>query len=544
MSVSGDLVVGKKHNAVVATIVCLSLALTVQAQTPAPAPRRRKRRPQHLSPASTEKTFSQGELDQLVAPIALYPDALLAQALMASTYPLDVVSAERWIKANPGLKDKALEDALQNQPWDPSVKSLCVFPQVLTMMSEKLDWTQKLGDAFLAQQADVMNTAQSLRQKAVAQGSLQDSEQQKVITTQENSTTVIKIEPTKPEVVYVPTYNPTVVYGAWPYPAYPPYYYYPPGYVAGGALLGFTAGVIVGGALWGNCNWGRGDVNVNVNRYNNFNRTNVSNGNWQHNSDRRGAVPYRDQNVARQNGRGQSADAASRDAFRGRADSGREQIQRGEVSARDVQGSRGGASSLWRRQSRLQRSRQFRDGHARRGCADARLQQSRYIEHEFGAQLGEHVALERRRRGAWRRWWRARRRWRRSRWRRTAMNDTLTSPEAKMHRQLDPAHAAWEWKALLLLLLAVALLFSTHAFAAEAPQKTFVTPDEAVNALVAAVKADDAKAIRAVLGNDPGDLSSGDAVADGTHAPAIRRFLRCEARPCADGGRDDAHHRQ
>jgi hypothetical protein len=95
------------------------------------------------------------------------------------------------------------------------------------------------------------------------------------------------------------------------------------------------------------------------------------------------------------------------------------------------------------------------------------------------------------------------------------MNDTLTSPEAKMHRQLDPAHAAWEWKALLLLLLAVALLFSTHAFAAEAPQKTFVTPDEAVNALVAAVKADDAKAIRAVLGNDPGDLSSGDAVADG-----------------------------
>ena len=336
--------VGKKHNAVVATVVCLSLALTVQAQAPAPAAPAPA--PAATSvPASTEKTFSQEELDQLVAPIALYPDALLAQALMASTYPLDVVSAERWVKANPGLKDKALEDALQNQPWDPSVKSLCVFPQVLTMMSEKLDWTQKLGDAFLAQQADVMNTAQSLRQKAVAQGSLQDSEQQKVITTQENSTTVIKIEPTKPEVVYVPTYNPTVVYGAWPYPAYPPYYYYPPGYVAGGALLGFTAGVIVGGALWGNCNWGRGDVNVNVNRYNNFNRTNVSNSNWQHNSDRRGAVPYRDQNVARQNGRGQSADAASRDAFRGRADSGREQIQRGEVSARDAQGNRGGASS-------------------------------------------------------------------------------------------------------------------------------------------------------------------------------------------------------
>ena len=123
--------VGKKHKAVVATVVCLSLALTVQAQTPAPTAQATA--PATSVPASTEKTFSQEELDQLVAPIALYPDALLAQALMASTYPLDVVSAERWVKANPGLKDKALEDALQNQPWDPSVKSLCVFPQVLTM---------------------------------------------------------------------------------------------------------------------------------------------------------------------------------------------------------------------------------------------------------------------------------------------------------------------------------------------------------------------------------------------------------------------------
>jgi len=180
------------------------------------------------------KTFSQGELDQLMAPIALYPDALLAQVLMASTYPLEIVEASRWVKANPNLKDKALEDALQQQTWDPSVKSLGVFPQVLAMMNEKLDWTQKLGDAFLAQQQEVLATAQALRKKAQDQGALKDSEQQKVVTAQENNTTVIKIEPTNPEVVYVPTYNPTVVYGAWPYPAYPPYYYYPPGYVAGG----------------------------------------------------------------------------------------------------------------------------------------------------------------------------------------------------------------------------------------------------------------------------------------------------------------------
>jgi hypothetical protein len=320
----------------VVAVACAALVLPIAAQTPPPAP-------QAAPAAQGGKSFSQEELEQLLAPVALYPDALLAQVLMASTYPLDIVSADRWVKANPNLKDKALEDALQQQPWDPSVKSLCVFPQVLTMMSEKLDWTQKLGDAFLAQQADVMKTAQDLRQKAAAQGSLKDTKEQKVVQTTENNTTVIKIEPTNPEVVYVPTYNPTVVYGAWPYPAYPPYYYYPPGYVAGGALLGFTAGVIVGGALWGNCNWGHNDVNVNVNRYNNFNKTNISNGNWQHNADRRGAVPYRDQNVAKQYNRGQAADAASRDQFRGRADAGRQQIQSGQVSARDVPGNRGGA---------------------------------------------------------------------------------------------------------------------------------------------------------------------------------------------------------
>ena len=321
----------------IAAVLSLALVTSIPAQV----------QPQAAAspaPTSSAKTFSQQELDQLLAPIALYPDPLLAQILMASTYPLDIVLAERWIKANPSLKDKALQDALQQQPWDPSVKSLTVFPHVLTMMSEKLDWTQKLGDAFLAQQQEVMATAQALRGKAVAQGSLKDSEQQKVITETQNNTTIIKIEPANPEVVYVPSYNPTVVYGTWPYPAYPPYYwyppayYYPPGYVWGGALLGFTAGVIIGGALWGNCNWGGGDININTNRYNNFNRTNISDGKWKHNSDRRGAVPYRDRGVAQQYGRGRSGDAASREAFRGRAESGRQAIQRGDLSSRDLGG--------------------------------------------------------------------------------------------------------------------------------------------------------------------------------------------------------------
>lgn len=329
-----------------ATVVVFAWSGIAGAQAPAPAQPPSAPSAAAGQPAEAGKTFSQEELDQLVAPIALYPDDLLAQVLMASTYPLEIVSAERWVKANPGLKDKALEDALQKQTWDPSVKSLAYFPQVLTMMSEKLDWTQKLGDAFLAQQKEVMATAQSLRAKAVASGNLKDSQQQKVVTEKEGTTTVIVIQPTDPQVVYVPTYNPTVVYGAWPYPAYPPYYYYPPGYVAAPGLA-FATGVAVGAALWGNCNWHGGDVNVNVNRYNNFNKTNIQNGNWQHNAEHRGAVPYKNQAVAQQYNRGASPGAQSRDAYRGRTDAGQQTARAGGGTA-----DRGASASAASRESR------------------------------------------------------------------------------------------------------------------------------------------------------------------------------------------------
>ena len=157
------------------------------------------------------KPFSKEELEQMVAPIALYPDALVAQILMASTYPLEVVEAARWSKANPKLKDKALEDALQEQKWDPSVKSLTAFPQVLQGMSEKLDVTQKLGDAFLGQQKEVLDAVQRLRGKADQAGNLKSSKEQNVTKSQEAGQTVIKIEPANPDVVYVPSYNPTTV---------------------------------------------------------------------------------------------------------------------------------------------------------------------------------------------------------------------------------------------------------------------------------------------------------------------------------------------
>jgi Protein of unknown function (DUF3300) len=290
-----------------------------------------------------DKPFKQEELDQILAPIALYPDSLLSQIFMASTYPLEVVQAGRWAKANQNLKGDALADALEQQNWDPSVKSLVNFPQVLDMMNEKLDWTQKLGDAFLAQQKDVMDTVQRLRAKAEDQGNLKSNKEQKVIVEQETKTIII--EPANPQVVYVPTYNPTVVYGPWWYPAYPPYYYYPPGWVPGAALFSFGVGVAIGAAwgyAWGNCNWGRGDVNVNINQNTNINnkidRSKYQNrvtsgqggrGEWKHNPEHRKGVSYRDQGTAQKFDRAASRDAASREAFRGRAEAGRQDIARG-----------------------------------------------------------------------------------------------------------------------------------------------------------------------------------------------------------------------
>ena len=305
-----------------AMLLALTPALAQQNQTAALSPAT-----DAVAPAT--KTFSQQELDQLMAPIALYPDALLAQVLMAATYPLEIVQAARWVKANPKVGGKALEDAMTKQTWDPAVKSLTSVPQVLQQMNDKLDWTQKLGDAFLAQQGEVMDTVQMLRAKADATGNLKTTEQQVVKTETQGSQTIYVVESPKPEVIYVPTYNPTVVYGTWWYSA-PPYYMHPPAYVYPPGLA-FATGVFVGAAIWGGCHWGwggHGSVNVNVNRYNSFNRTNVSNTSWNHNSAHRGGVSYRDQNVANKYNRGGNSQASkSREDFRGRADSGRSELK-------------------------------------------------------------------------------------------------------------------------------------------------------------------------------------------------------------------------
>jgi hypothetical protein len=318
--------------AVVASLLSAGAALAQGAPPPAPA----------SAPAGGEQNapaFKPEELDQMLAQIALYPDALLAQMFMAATYPTEVVQADRWLKDpnNAKLKGDELANALQPQPWDPSVKSLVPFPQILDMMSEKLDWTQRLGDAVLAQQADVMASVQRLRKQAQSAGTLKSTEQQKVSTEGD----AVIIQPADPQTVSVPVYDPSTAYPSWPNPSYPPTYYPPPPAYAplGGALvsgIGFAAGVAVVGSMWGwgDCNWNGGNVNVNYNTYNNINRTNIENGraqqisqsgnkgNWQHQADHRGGVAYRDQasrqnyqrasatpTAARQNARGYDAGA-------------------------------------------------------------------------------------------------------------------------------------------------------------------------------------------------------------------------------------------
>ncbi len=276
-----------------------------------------------------DATFTEAELDQMMAPIALYPDSLLAQILMAATYPADVAEAVTWSKNNPGKEGDTAVEAVQDKSWDPSVMSLVAFPQVMTMMGEQPDWVQDVGDAFLADSDAVMDTVQKLRSKAKEEGNLETTEQQKVIVEEPSSSeTVIIIEPADPQVVYVPSYNPTVIYGSWWWPHYTPWYYRPVGYGFGSAVvrgIGFGIGVGITNALWGGCSWGRGhgSVDINVNKYNNINVNrnrldiNKKNTSWNHNSNNRRGVPYKDDR-SRQKFENKRGGADQRKDYRGR----------------------------------------------------------------------------------------------------------------------------------------------------------------------------------------------------------------------------------
>jgi uncharacterized protein DUF3300 len=353
-----DVIATMKRSRILASLLVLALA--------APCPTAAQQAGSAAQPAGSGAAFTPEQLEQVAAPVALYPDALLAQVLMASTYPLEVAQAARFVKDHKDLKGDQLDEALKDQNWDDSVKSLVDFPEVLALMDGKLDWTQKLGDAFLAQQKELLDAVQRLRACAQAQGNLKSTKEQKVTVEAAAGAQpeVITIEPADPQVVYVPSYNPTVVYGAWPYPAYPPYYPYPPGYAFGGALLSFGLGIAVGAAIWGNCNWHGGNVDVHIEHYQNYsknvNRSNVANervsayqkgqaGNrsqWNHSPEHRQGVQYRDQGTQQRYNRAADPGAVqSRDAYRGRAEAGAGDAGR-SLSGGGAQGGSRGASAF------------------------------------------------------------------------------------------------------------------------------------------------------------------------------------------------------
>jgi hypothetical protein len=279
--------------------------------------------------AAQEAKLPPEQLDSLVAPIALYPDPLLSQVLVASTYPLEIVQLQQWLAKNPGLKDKALADAVAKQPWDPSIQSMAALPEVVKRLGDDIQWTTELGNAFLAQQGDVMDAVQRMRKKAEGTGALKTNEQQKVETKVVEQKTVIVVEQANPQVVYVPSYNPVVVYGPLVY-AYPPIYYPPStGAVVAAGMISFGVGIAIG-AAWGGgwgygCGWGHNDINVNVN--NNFNRnTNINRGgnnNWSHNPQHRGGAPYANQATASKYG-----GTARGDSLSSRQASARQQTSR------------------------------------------------------------------------------------------------------------------------------------------------------------------------------------------------------------------------
>ena len=327
---------------------------TTPSTTPSTTPGTAPTSTASASAASGSQPFTAAQLDQLLAPIALYPDDLLAQLLMAASYPLEVVEAARWSKDNPSLKGAAALAAVKDKGWDVSVTSLVAFPQVLAMMNSKLDWTQKVGDAMIAQQSDVAASIQRLRAQAQAAGNLKTTPQQTV--TQQPASAgapadtppAIVIQPTDPDTVYVPAYNPNWAYGSWPYPDCPPSYFPPTdygwgGYYGGGGWSGgfsFGLGFAVGGAFFGGWSWGGGwgggwgwrgwsswgyhsytriDVDRATHITNNFNRNYYHDDHWNHDPAHRHGVPYRDK-ASRERYDQHHPDAAQRQSFRGLID--------------------------------------------------------------------------------------------------------------------------------------------------------------------------------------------------------------------------------
>lgn len=339
-----------------AGLLASSGVLLVKSQTPAtlnekpPAAEPAPMQAQSAPAVPATPTYSAAQIDQWVAPVALYPDALLSQILMAATYPTNMVQAAQWSQDHPKLQGDAAIQAVAGQPWDASVKSLVAFPQLMSLLGQNPQWIQNLGDAFLAQPDAVMDSVQRLRALAKQTGALTSSPQQKVTTITKaappaaaektaaaaapQSSTIIKIEPAEPQVVYVPTYNPNTVYGAWPNASYPPVWLPPtPGEQFGNSFvkgLGYSLGVATTYALFSNIDWDDDDhhhhhdddddddyhddhhhngyshngdnININVNNFNQITGEHRAGDTlrWQHNPAYRNGVAYADNRVAAQ----------------------------------------------------------------------------------------------------------------------------------------------------------------------------------------------------------------------------------------------------
>jgi Protein of unknown function (DUF3300) len=358
--------------------VSIALSQDSAKKTASAAPQDSAKKAAAGAAADTAQKKTPDQLDALVAPIALYPDDLLAQVLVASTYPLEIVQLQQWLVKHPGLKDKALSDSVAKQAWDPSIKSMAALPDAVKRLADDIQWTTELGNVFLAQQGEVMDAVQRMRKKAKDKGTLATTEQQKVETKVVEKTEVIVIESANPEVIYVPSYSPTVVYGPPVYP-YPPVYY--PPYTPGMAFMSFSIGMMWGAAIWGgsccHSHWGGGGVynDIDINVDNNFNRAEQrgdrgnrgDQGNrgdrggnkWQHNPEHRGGAPYADQRTADKFGGQRGTGASDRAAGAGQgqrgagvsdraAGAGAGQGQRGagvsDRSAAGGQGQRAGTS--------------------------------------------------------------------------------------------------------------------------------------------------------------------------------------------------------
>ena len=281
-------------------VAALLLVRAGTAQTPPPGAAQ--------PPPQTPAPLTPEQLDDLVAPIALYPDPLLGEVLAASTYPMEIAEAEQWVRDHPKWKPSKLVDKAKKQNWDPGVQGLVAFPQVLSQLSQNMGWTTQLGNAFLAQQSEVMQAVQRMRAQAQAKGMLESTPQQTVNTQEQNGQPVITIEPSNPNVWYVPSYNPAYIWGppAWGY--YPPLYYPAEAGMFWGP--GVDLGLYFGG--WGGWGWGGwgwlpnwygGNIWLNGSFFHRYGFRDFHGGDfgrsvWMHNPDHRLGVPYPNRAVA------------------------------------------------------------------------------------------------------------------------------------------------------------------------------------------------------------------------------------------------------